>query len=697
MNETKLLPSLLRVTFLVLIAIAAFLYAQYVILPGLAALYAHIIGIGFGVLIIGATAYRVQKKQEKLLREKIDANERRMQSEASFRGVEENYRKLFFESMDGICKTTPDGKIVEVNQAFCGILGCDADHIIGESITQFYDNPEDRVAFRGAIEKSRGVKNYELIQKRTDGTRIVCSISSSFFFSQKGEPEGYLTILRDITHLKRSEQEMAVIAQIGRLIGSTMDIGDVYERFADEAQKLIPFDRISVNLFDPDGKSITLAYLSGFDIADRTPGTSIPLAGSLSELFMSRRSGMIIHVENLEDLIRQFPSVTDSLAVRAGVRSMIGVPLIYRGEEIGILHFRSKTPNAYTERDLRLAERIGAQIAGAIGAAKLFADLRKTEMSLRESEGRFRALVEQAEVGVAEVEMDTGRFHMVNRSLCHMVGMTREELMAATFLAITHPEDLHLHEANKALLAAGKIGHYSLEKRYLRKDGQSVWVNLTVSPLWKPGEKPGRNMIVVEDITDRKRTEEALKESEKRYRELSIIDDLTQLYNSRHFYFHLKNEMERSNRYGQPLTLLLLDLDNFKHYNDTYGHVEGDQVLWRLGQVVKRCLRETDFAYRYGGEEFTVLLPVTTSVEGFITAERIRTEFRKERFTPAPDQVVHVTVSIGLAQYKPPEEMKVFVHRVDQLMYQGKKNGKDRVCCEPSAQEQFKEQSSLPF
>ena len=123
MNETKLLPSLLRVTFLVLIAIAAFLYAQYVILPGLAALYAHIIGIGFGVLIIGATAYRVQKKQEKLLREKIDANERRMQSEASFRGVEENYRKLFFESMDGICKTTPDGKIVEVNQAFCGILG----------------------------------------------------------------------------------------------------------------------------------------------------------------------------------------------------------------------------------------------------------------------------------------------------------------------------------------------------------------------------------------------------------------------------------------------------------------------------------------------------------------------------------------------------------------------------------------------
>ena len=184
------------------------------------------------------------------------------------------------------------------------------------------------------------------------------------------------------------------------------------------------------------------------------------------------------------------------------------------------------------------------------------------------------------------------------------------------------------------------------------------------------------------DITERRRIEEALRDSENRYREHSIIDDLSQLYNSRHFYFQLKIELDRSNRYEQPLTLLLLDLDNFKVFNDAYGHVEGDQVLWRLGQVVKRCLRETDFAFRYGGEEFTIILPMTTSADGAVTAERIRTEFKKETFSPAPGQVVHVTVSIGLAQYKPQEEMKAFVHRVDQLMYQGKKNGKNRVCSE---------------
>jgi diguanylate cyclase (GGDEF)-like protein len=185
-------------------------------------------------------------------------------------------------------------------------------------------------------------------------------------------------------------------------------------------------------------------------------------------------------------------------------------------------------------------------------------------------------------------------------------------------------------------------------------------------------------------LSARRQAEEALQESEKRYRELSVVDDLTQLYNSRHFHHQLKTEIDRSDRYGQPLTLLLLDLDDFKRYNDAYGHIEGDQVLLRLGQVVKRCLRQTDSAYRYGGEEFTILLPTTASADAAVTAERIRTEFKKETFSPLPERAVHVTVSIGLAQHKPHEEMKDFVHRVDQLMYQSKKSGKDRVCSEPS-------------
>lgn len=170
-----------------------------------------------------------------------------------------------------------------------------------------------------------------------------------------------------------------------------------------------------------------------------------------------------------------------------------------------------------------------------------------------------------------------------------------------------------------------------------------------------------------------------LQKREERYRELSIVDELTQLYNSRYFYHQLKIEIDRTDRYGQPLTLLLLDIDDFKRFNDAFGHVEGDQVLMRLGQMVKRCLRHTDSAYRYGGEEFTILLPMTASEAGIIIAERIRNEFKAEHFSPIPDQDICVTVSIGIAQYRPQGDMKAFVNQVDQLMYQAKKNGKDQV------------------
>jgi len=220
---------------------------------------------------------------------------------------------------------------------------------------------------------------------------------------------------------------------------------------------------------------------------------------------------------------------------------------------------------------------------------------------------------------------------------------------------------------------------------YQKRTNNTEHINLFVSPYQYIQGKGVINIIsTTRDITNRKRMEEALRESENRYRELSIIDDLTQLYNSRHFYHQLRMEIDRVNRYKeQPLALLLLDLDDFKQFNDAYGHVEGDQVLSRLGQVVKRCLRQTDSAYRYGGEEFTIILPMTTSKDALITAERIRAEFKKETFSPIPAQGdVHVMVSIGLGQYKIQEDMKAFVIRVDKLMYQAKKNGKDRVCSE---------------
>jgi diguanylate cyclase (GGDEF)-like protein/PAS domain S-box-containing protein len=222
----------------------------------------------------------------------------------------------------------------------------------------------------------------------------------------------------------------------------------------------------------------------------------------------------------------------------------------------------------------------------------------------------------------------------------------------------------------------------SLVREEMEMQRGDRWFNVTADPILDKTHTIRGVVHIIRDITERKKVDDVLKESEKKYRELSIIDDLTKLYSSKHFYAQIEREMERSNSYyyGHPLTLLLLDLDKFKAFNDTYGHVEGDHVLSRLGQVIKRCLREPESAYRYSGNEFTIILPMTSIEEGIIKAKRIQAELRKETFTPVLDKNIYMTVSIGLSQYKPKEEMKTFIHRAEKLMYQAKKDGRDRIC-----------------
>jgi len=218
----------------------------------------------------------------------------------------------------------------------------------------------------------------------------------------------------------------------------------------------------------------------------------------------------------------------------------------------------------------------------------------------------------------------------------------------------------------------------SLETRHKRKDGKEITCMQYNSRIGR-NVKNGKIVAIFEDITARKQAEEALRESEKRYLELSITDGLTKLYNTRHCYNILESEVARSNRFKHPLTLLMMDIDNFKRFNDTYGHMEGDQVLTRFADAIRRCIRKVDYACRYGGEEFIAILPETIADQGVRVAERIRNEFKHEVFTPKASVTEQVTVSIGVAQLTPPEESADFIKRADKRLYKAKEQGKDRV------------------
>ncbi len=311
-------------------------------------------------------------------------------------------------------------------------------------------------------------------------------------------------------------------------------------------------------------------------------------------------------------------------------------------------------------------------------------DRTHAEKELQKGEERYRALVESASDIVYRLDK-TGHLTFVNPSGIRVTGYVKAELIGKNYSIFIRPD--MRDEAIKFFgrQFAKRTKNIYSEYPILTKNGDEVWLGQNTQLIEKNGEVIGFQ-AVSRNITNRKRIERELEESEKKYKALSIIDGLTQLYNSRHFYAQLKIEIERSNRYGQPLTLLVLDLDDFKVFNDTYGHIEGDQVLFQLGLVVKKCLRHTDSAYRYGGEEFTIILPMTTNTNGIFTAERIRKAFKKISFSPVPDQSVQMTVSTGLAQYKTGEDITAFVTRVDQLMYTAKKKGKDCVVNDSSSE-----------
>lgn len=304
----------------------------------------------------------------------------------------------------------------------------------------------------------------------------------------------------------------------------------------------------------------------------------------------------------------------------------------------------------------------------------------QAETALRESEERYRALVENASDMVYRIDK-RGYCTFANVSTIRITGYDEDEIIGKHFLDLVRP-DMREEAADffGVQIKDGIKNTYS-EYPVIKKDGSEIWLGQNTQLIIEEGKVVGLQ-AVSRDITVRRRLEKELKESEERYRELSIVDDLTQLYNSRYFYNQLQMELDRIERRNYPLTLLLLDIDDFKVFNDTYGHIEGDHVLVRLGRVIKRCLRKEDSAYRYGGEEFTIILPMTTQEEGVVTAQRIRSELKKENFSPIPDKRITLTVSIGLAQYKKNENIKAFVNRVDHFMYRGKKNGKDRVCFE---------------
>lgn len=250
-------------------------------------------------------------------------------------------------------------------------------------------------------------------------------------------------------------------------------------------------------------------------------------------------------------------------------------------------------------------------------------------------------------------------------------------------------------EAVFRALRAGQASTFEL--RLPGKNGRSAFLKVHVSPMHSHDAALGA-VLTLEDITVYKRVglggvahENArrfaevvelvtrLEQQKERYRLQSIRDGLTDLYNHAHFQNALAQEIARARRYRHPLSLFMIDIDDFKRYNDTFGHLAGDWALQDLATILRESCRQTDLIARYGGEEFAVILPETAASGAMVVAERIRhaveTESQARLRFRRP-----ITVSIGVAVYPwDGNSAQDLLARADERLYKAKAAGKNRV------------------
>jgi diguanylate cyclase (GGDEF)-like protein/PAS domain S-box-containing protein len=298
---------------------------------------------------------------------------------------------------------------------------------------------------------------------------------------------------------------------------------------------------------------------------------------------------------------------------------------------------------------------------------------KRAEAALREAEERFRTAFEEAPVGMALARLD-GRLLQVNRALCEITGHSREQLEAATFASITHPDDAGRDQKELQRLIDGETSQYRAERRYLHASGDPVPVDLSVAVVRDAAGAAHHFLAQVHDITERKRFEGQLQY-------LADHDALTGMFNRRRFEDELEREMANAARYDTGGAVLAVDLDYLKYINDTLGHSVGDELITRVSAIFRTRLRTTDIIARIGGDEFAVILPRANEHEATLIAGKLLSAVRDEaRLEVIADGPKRVTASIGIALFgaasRTCEEVLV---EADIAMYDAKEAGRDRV------------------
>ena len=329
------------------------------------------------------------------------------------------------------------------------------------------------------------------------------------------------------------------------------------------------------------------------------------------------------------------------------------------------------------------------------------------EAALRESRRFAESITEHSTSIIFVFDLETMSNIYSNRNVGEFLGYSVAQVQAlgdGLLAAMLHPDDLPAVQSHFGAFAGkadGEVVEMEYRARHVSGEWRWIW-NREVVFQRRPDGTPWHILGTAQDITERKRGEEAVREAELQVRDYAIVleakmrelesaneelerlattDGLTGLTNHRTFQDRLREEFTRATRYGESLSLLLLDVDHFKQFNDTFGHPAGDAVLRNVSRILRLSGRVTDIAARYGGEEFVIILPQTDAAGAMVVAERVRAAI-----AAAPWELRAVTASVGVSTLTlDTPDPETLISRADQALYRSKAMGRDHGHPQPYA------------
>lgn len=553
------------------------------------------------------------------------------------------------------------------------------------------------------------------MSRRKDGREVAIEMSGRPVYGPSGELAGFQGVSRDVTERVAQEKLKGALYEISDAASVARDLQDLFRRVHRILEGLMPAKNLYVALVDQEGSRIWFPYLVD-EQDDPEPPEGRPLGRGLTEFVWRTGKTLLASPEEFSLLVES----GEVELVGAWSVDWLGVPLKNRERTIGVLAVQSyEVGTRYTDDEARMLEFVSTQIASAIEHKEAEDSLRRASAEMKETilvlEQRSAELETLAEMGrhlqgaslAAEVGTLAGRYFgrlfpgtqgrlyrapsqgrpmdvQASWGGGHSEPLARPQECWAVRLGRPYAwslagEDLrcgHLEKAFAAFSLCVPVGLTEGRPGLLSVEGDCL-----PGPAGEKGDARLNDLLALA-TTAAENAALALANLELRetLHEKAIRDPLTGLYNRRYLEEALDREIRRAARRGDSLGVLMVDLDDFKLYNDSLGHEAGDALLKALGRFLASHVRTEDIACRYGGEEFTILLPSAGEEQLLRRAEELRALGARvgETAPGVPSQVV--TLSIGAALYPRHGRSPSALLRVaDEAMYRAKAEGRDRV------------------